>query len=138
MLENILIAYDGSESASRAFQLAVQMAKRFSARLTAISVVQFPEPATMVETKALLESGSERCEKDFASIRDDARGEGIELHTHVAAGHAAEQVVHYAGQIKADLIVLGHRGKGLVERWLVGSVSKRVLSYAPCSVLVVR
>jgi nucleotide-binding universal stress UspA family protein len=36
------------------------------------------------------------------------------------------------------LIVMGHRGKSMLQRWLLGSVSKRVLSYAPCSVTIVR
>ncbi|RJP19684.1 MAG: universal stress protein [Candidatus Omnitrophota bacterium] len=33
---------------------------------------------------------------------------------------------------------MGHRGKSIVQRWLLGSVSKRVLSYAPCSALIAR
>jgi nucleotide-binding universal stress UspA family protein len=36
------------------------------------------------------------------------------------------------------MIVMGHRGKSRLQRWLLGSVSKRVLSYAPCTVTVVR
>jgi len=37
----------------------------------------------------------------------------------------------------ADLIVTGHRGKGLFERWLLGSVSRVVIAYARCAVLVI-
>ena len=36
------------------------------------------------------------------------------------------------------MIVMGHRGKSMIEKWLLGSVSKRVLSYGPCKVLIVR
>ncbi len=53
-------------------------------------------------------------------------------------GHPAEQVVGEAQKIGADLIVLGHRGKSLIERWLTGSTTKQVMGYAHCPVLVVR
>ena len=57
----------------------------------------------------------------------------IWLHDHVAA-----QLFRAATVEQAGMIVMGHRGKSLVERWLLGSVSTRVISYAPCSVLVGR
>jgi nucleotide-binding universal stress UspA family protein len=37
-----------------------------------------------------------------------------------------------------DAIVMGHRGESLLQKWLLGSVAKRVLSYAHCTVIVVR
>jgi len=53
-------------------------------------------------------------------------------------GHPAGPIVHQAAEREADMIVMGHRGKSRFQRWLLGSVSKRVLSYAPCTVTVVR
>jgi len=60
------------------------------------------------------------------------------MSTRIVAGHAAEEIIREATEQKADLIVMGRRGGSRIERWLLGSVSKRVLSYAPCSVAVVR
>lgn len=138
MIHRILVAYDGSKSAGRAFEFALELAKPFDAAVTVLSVARPSEPATMVETRAMLESAVEVFEKDFRRFRAAAQQAGIELETQVAAGHPAEQIVHFAAEEKMDMIVMGHRGKSMMERWLLGSVSKRVLSYAPCSVTIVR
>lgn len=63
---------------------------------------------------------------------------GVPLETKIVVGHPAEQVVQAAADQEADLIVMGHRGKTRIREWLLGSVAKRVMSYAPCSVTIVR
>jgi len=40
--------------------------------------------------------------------------------------------------MKCDVVISGHRGKSVVEGWLPGSVPKRVSSYAPCHVIIVK
>jgi nucleotide-binding universal stress UspA family protein len=138
MLKKVLVAYDSSKSAERAFEFAIELAKAFNATLTVLSVARPPEPPTMVETSALLEAAQEQFEKDFVRLREIAKAAGVALETQVIAGHPAEQIVYQATEQKVDLIVMGHRGKSRIERWLLGSVSKRVLSYAPCAVTIVR
>ncbi len=56
----------------------------------------------------------------------------------IRIGHPAEQIIAAAEEWNADLIVTGHRGKGLFERWLLGSVSRLVIAYARCAVIVIR
>jgi len=138
MLKKILAAYDGSRSAERAFEFALELAKAFHATIAVLSVARPPEPPTMVETTALLEAAEEQFEKDFVRLRKTAEAAGVAFETQVVAGHPAEQIVYQATEQKVDLIVMGHRGKSRIERWLLGSVSKRVLSYAPCAVTIVR
>jgi nucleotide-binding universal stress UspA family protein len=58
--------------------------------------------------------------------------------TLVRSGEPAEQIVRAAGELKADLVVIGGRGKGAMEAILLGSVAYRVLHHAPCPVLVTR
>lgn len=138
MLSRILVAYDGSESSARAFPFALELAKRFGARLTVLAVAQLPEPAAMVESSAMLDAATEHYAQDFQRLQTEARSEGVETTTHVVVGHPAEQIVHRAAIDKSDLIVMGHRGHSAVKEWLLGSTSKRVITYAPCSVTVVR
>jgi len=116
MFKNIVVAYDGSESALRAFQRALTLAKEFDSSLTVLTVAQLAEPPAMVESSAALEEAQEQFERDFQKLRSQASAAGVELHTQIAVGHAAEQIVHYADQQKADLIVMGHRGKSRVAR----------------------
>jgi len=138
MIKKILIAYDGSSFARRAFDVALEMARLHKASMIVLSVAQMPEPALIYETTALLEEAQEHFEKDFVEFRARAREADVPLETRVVIGHTSDQIVQQATDERAEMIVMGHRGKSLIERWLLGSVSKRVISYAHCSVLIVR
>jgi nucleotide-binding universal stress UspA family protein len=138
MFKKLLVAYDGSEHAMRAFDMAVAIAEADGAEIVVVSVALPAEPATMVETTAAIESASEHYKQQFAELRKKAEDRGVAVRFKIAVGHVAEQIIRAATQEAADMIVMGHRGKSLVERWLLGSVSKRVISYAPCSVLIAR
>jgi nucleotide-binding universal stress UspA family protein len=138
MNSRILCAYDGSKAAEKAFDYALALATAFSAELSVLAVAQPPEPPEDVETGAMLESARERFEKAFAALRAKADAVHVAPKFEVAVGHPPEQILYHADSFGADHIVLGHRGKNAFERWLMGSVSKRVISYASCSVTVVR
>ena len=56
----------------------------------------------------------------------------------ILVGHAADPILKQAAETTADLIAVGHRGRSAIREWLFGSTSRRVVSCAPCSVLVVR
>jgi nucleotide-binding universal stress UspA family protein len=138
MIKKILVAFDGSESARRAFGMALEIAEPIGAEIIVASVARPPEPATMVETTAMIETATEHFEQQFSELRSQAQARGLTARTKVVVGHPAEQIIHAAAEEEADMIVMGHRGKSMIQRWLLGSVSKRVISYAPCSVLIVR
>jgi len=138
MIRKLLIAYDGSEQARKAFDVGIEIAAKFGADVFVVSVARPPEPADDVETEAILENANQYYEKHFAELRETAGAAGITPHFEILVGHPAEQIVHYANEKEVDMIVMGHRGKSLIERWLLGSVSKRVLSYAHCTVTIVR
>ncbi|HAA04218.1 MAG TPA: universal stress protein [Syntrophobacteraceae bacterium] len=138
MISKLLVAYDGSQQAEKAYTVAVDMASKYSAKLTVLSVARPPEPPVAVELEAVLESATEYYEGRFRSMRDQAERLGVDVTFQVRAGHPAEQIVHMAHEQKVDAIVMGHRGESFLQRWLLGSVAKRVLSYAHCTVIVVR
>lgn len=138
MIKRILVAYDGSPFANRAFEAGLEMARLYKADLLVLSVVQMPEPAMSFEAADLLDEASVHYEKDFAALNAAARSAGVAFETRIVVGHISDQIVQRAADERADIIVMGHRGKSLIQRWLLGSVSKRVISYAHCSVLIVR
>lgn len=135
MNSRILCAYDGSPAADNAFDYAVALAAAFGAELHVLAVAQPPED---VETEAVLESAHEHFEKQFATLRARTVATGVAPKFEISAGHPAEQILYQADRLNADHIVLGHRGKNVFQRWLMGSVSHRVISYAARSVTVVR
>jgi nucleotide-binding universal stress UspA family protein len=138
MINRILLGYDGSESAQKAFDFALDVAQKHAASLLVVSVTQPPEFSDDVETEAVLESAQEHFKKQFAAMKEKASAAGVTAHFEVVVGHPAEQLVSRAEKHKAQLIVLGHRGKSLFERWKLGSISKRVTAYAHCAVTIVR
>ena len=138
MSYQLLCAYDGSPAADKAFDFSVKLAKALGGVVHVLAVVQPPEPMEDVETEALLESGQERFDKLFESLRKRATDAAVKAEFEVAVGHPAEQILYRADQLGTDHIVLGHRGRNRFARWLMGSVSQRVISYASSLVTIVR
>ncbi|SPF34560.1 Universal stress protein [Syntrophobacter sp. SbD1] len=137
-MNKLLVAYDGSKQSEKAFRQALELASKFSAKLVALSVVRPPEPAVAVELEAVLESATEHYQGLFKCLKELAESRGVDVRFEVRVGHPADQIVHMANEEKVDAIVMGHRGESFIQRWLLGSVAKRVLSYAHCTVVVVR
>jgi nucleotide-binding universal stress UspA family protein len=138
MFRKILLAYDGSEPARKAFARCLEMASAFGAEFAIVTVVRPPEFAEDVETEAAIENARGRVQSELDKLRAQASAAGVAAAVHTRVGHPAEQIIAAAEDWGADLIVTGHRGRGLFERWLLGSVSRVVIAYARCAVLVVR
>jgi nucleotide-binding universal stress UspA family protein len=138
MTKNILLGYEGSESANDALEFAVVLARTFGADLHVLAVARPPELGDDVETSAVIENSRRRYEKILQDVRARLAQESFKTHFQVSVGHPAEQIVRYAEGHGIDHIVVGHRGHTLFERWLIGSVARQVIAYAPCAVTVVR
>jgi nucleotide-binding universal stress UspA family protein len=136
--KRILAAFDGSKDADLAFETALDFADVCKARLQVVSVATPPEPPTRVETEATLDAATRHYESLFEGLQRRAQSRGVDLETRVLVGHAAEQILRLAADTGADLIVVGHRGHSTIRQWIFGSTSRRVVSHAACSVLVVR
>ena len=138
MINKILVAYDGSKQSEKAYSLALDMASRYSAEMIVLSVASPPEPPVALETEAVLENAAGYYEGRYKTMKESAESMGVAPRFEVRSGHPAEQIVSFADQEGIDAIVMGHRGESFIQRWLLGSVAKRVLSYASCTVIVVR
>jgi nucleotide-binding universal stress UspA family protein len=136
MYKRILVAYDGSAPSSKAVDVAIEMARRDGAALTVLTVAEVPEVADDVETEASLEQTRPHHQALLQGLAQRMNALGVAPTLEMAIGHPARQILEYAAQ--ADLVVLGHRGRGFFDRWLLGSVAHRVVSLADCDVLVVR
>lgn len=87
---------------------------------------------------AVIDSATQHYEELFKGLREKARERNLEIKTEVVAGHPADQIVRYAKEKQCDMVILGQKGKSKIESWLLGSVSKRVATYAPCTVTIVK
>jgi len=83
-----------------------------------VTVVRPPEFAEDVETEAIIENARSHYDSELGKLRARASTAGVQPAMHIRVGHPAEQIIAAAEEWNADLIVIGHRGKGLFERWV--------------------
>jgi nucleotide-binding universal stress UspA family protein len=133
----LLVGYDGSSQSEKAVDIAFSLAETLDATVLVFAVARPPEPSTSVELEAVLDDAKEHFEEGFKKVVERARTHGVEVKTDMAVGHPAEQIIHRAEADGIDLIILGRRGRSMISRMMLGSVSERALRYAHCPVMVV-
>jgi nucleotide-binding universal stress UspA family protein len=137
-MKRILIAYDGSASADKAFALALDLGGKYGTELIVLAVARPPEFGDEVEAEAVIANSKKHYQQVLKPLHPAAAATGLKVRFELVVGHPAEQIVRHAEEWQADLIVVGHRGRSFLERWLVGSVAKYVVDHAHCAVLVAR
>ena len=133
----LLVGYDGSAQSEKAVDIAFSLAACLDATVLIFAVARPPEPATSVELEAVLDNAKEHFVEGFKKIMEKANGRDLNVNTDMAVGHPAEQIIHRAEADGIDLIILGRRGRSMIARMMLGSVSERALRYAHCPVRVV-
>lgn len=138
MYQKILVGYDGSQAAKKAFDTACNLALQHGAELFVLAVARPPEIADDVETEAVIENSRHYHRRMLAELKAPLAARKIKCHMEVAVGHPAEQIIYHADKYRADLIVVGDRGRSKFARLLLGSTSKQVAEHADRPVLLVR
>ncbi len=136
MITKILVATDGSETARKSIEYAVELAKQTSATVTLLSVIDksllIPQsvPAVATPTHLLepiedylrqaaevhLEEAERLCEKNKVQSRKSIR-----------SGHPVEEIIKEAKKTQVDLIVMGSHGRSALEATFLGSVTFGVI-----------
>ncbi|MGA8690622.1 MAG: universal stress protein [Methyloceanibacter sp.] len=139
MFKKILLANDGSGQAFEALALALNLAKESGAELHMVSVEEVPYlPETIEEVREGTAVDARRFHAVLNRARAMAGARGVELHTHVLAGHPVRDIVDLATDLKADLLVVGASGHSALYDRMIGSRADRIVHLSPCPVLVVR
>lgn len=143
MLKHILVATDGSASSRHAARFALSMARQARAQVTLLTVLPPPEalPLGPLSGYAVMAPPISRDEAQHAlAMLDEIASEfpDLEVKKKVEAGSAAETIVDGAHRFNADMIVMGARGLNAAERFLLGSISDRVVRNAHCPVTIWR
>jgi nucleotide-binding universal stress UspA family protein len=146
-MKRLLVAYDGSEASTKAIDMAVQCST-LDDELVLLTVI----PAALVEstfTNMLLPTidlstvvtpgtFKEKAMENLGKLAKDLEGKIGKVDIAVEAGDPADEILLVAKKYDSDIILIGYKGYGKEGRFLLGSVTDKVVRHASRSVLVVR
>jgi nucleotide-binding universal stress UspA family protein len=137
-----VVGVDGSETSTRAAEIAAEIARSRQAKLVLVTVVRPPEgwwgiggaPPTPEALSAALVEGQQQVLKES---EEHLSLDGLEYETVEELGDPTSRLIAVAEEREAGLIVIGKRGAGLAERVMLGSVADRLCHHSPVPVMVV-
>lgn len=145
MFRSIVVGTDGSDTARKAVDEAVDLAKPLNAKLCVVSAYE-PVPQARLREDARqapvdlqwIVNPREDVDATLSDAADLIRSAGVEVETFAREGDPADAILDVAEERDADLIVVGNKGMTGARRFLLGSVPNKVSHHAPCSVLIIR
>ena len=142
MLSTIAVGTDGTDTADQAVNFAIDLAKRYDARLVVISAYRpVSESRLKSEQKDAPEdiqwsiNPTEDVDAILSDVEEKAKEAGLSVTTVAGDGEPADVLVDHAEQQGADILVVGNKG---MQRRILGSVPNSVAHKATCTVVVVK
>ncbi|MDF2677916.1 MAG: UspA protein [Bacillota bacterium] len=148
----LLVPVDGSSASIDAVKKSIEIARKHNYSIKLINVVNFSslshlnrnerlwrymDGSTITESDELSKITKENAEKLLNVIIDKLDFTDIKTEKEVLSGEPYEKILEVAKNENFDLIVMGNRGFSKIKRFFVGSVTQKVISEAPCPVLVI-
>jgi nucleotide-binding universal stress UspA family protein len=139
-IRKVLCPVDGSESSRKALDMAITLTIAANAKLTVLEVIE--EFGPLPGFYGAAPEGADRVkwisEQRFEKVHPKLDKEIVDWERIVVEGYPADKICGIAEEGGYDLIVVGSRGRSSIGRFLLGSISDRVVHHAPCSVCVVK
>jgi nucleotide-binding universal stress UspA family protein len=142
MLNTVAVGTDGSDTASKAVDFAIELAEKFGSRLVVISSYRaVGEGRLRQEQREAPEdvqwsiNPTEAVDATLSDVEEKAHERNLQVTTVAGEGDPAEILCKHAEEQQADVLVIGNKG---MHRRLLGSVPNSVAHRAPCSVVVVK
>jgi nucleotide-binding universal stress UspA family protein len=143
-LNRILVPTDLSEFSQHAVRYGCEFARRFKAELHLLTVVQdvvamIPEPGMAFPAPGeYMQELRDASLEALARVPDEEAAAGLTISREVRSGTPFVEIVRFARDIDADLVVIGTHGRSGLAHVLLGSTAEKVVRKAPCPVLTVR
>jgi len=141
-MQTIAVGTDGSETAGKAVEVAIDMAERYGSKLVVVSSYRpVPEDRLANEKAAAPQeiqwsiNPMEDVEATLRGVEAKARARGIKTVSEARQGDPADVLCDVAKDHDADVLVVGSKG---MQRRFLGSVPNTVSHRAPCSVFIVK
>jgi nucleotide-binding universal stress UspA family protein len=135
----ILVPVDGSKHSLKAVESACETVKQRAPSSLLLLSVNIYVGGELEEARMISEKIRAQAESALSRAEAVARDNGVTARTMLATGlSAADEIVRAATEEKIDLIIIGSRGMAARTRFFLGGTASKVVTYAPCSVLVVK
>ncbi|GGM56697.1 nucleotide-binding universal stress UspA family protein [Halarchaeum rubridurum] len=140
MYDRILVPTDGSPESEDAIDEAMELAELTGATVVALYVVDTRDYSSLPESKwsTLQDELYAEGEEAVAAVAERGDEAGVAVEEVVAEGSPHEVILDTATEEECDAVVMGTHGRSGVERFLLGSVTERVVRHAEIPVMVVR
>lgn len=139
MFRRLLVAHDGSNGGARAFAEALELARRLEIDLHMVCVKEIPKfPSSVGEVAEEERNASRVFQKSIDAARAQAEAVHVNFEAHVVTGHPVPAICDLVRADQFDLLVIGDLGRSEFYKLLFGSTTDRLVSRAPCKVLVVK
>jgi nucleotide-binding universal stress UspA family protein len=135
-MTKILIAYDGSEASRRALEYRERVEPDDVVAVISVTpaLIEGPRTPEFTDPSSPPDEHQKQLDEALALLAEA----GVEAEPILAIGNPASEILDAAESRGIELIVVGRAGKSAVKRFLMGTVSNRVVEHAHCDVLVVR
>lgn len=143
-ITKILVPFDDSEHAARAFGFALTLAKNYDASVSVVSIVQEEIKNSWISgtpgrEKGMTERSSNRLENKAGLLQLQAEKFDVRFDSAVVTSNSvAETILTIIREYKIDFVVMGSRGKGMHKEMMLGRISTHVALNSSCPVLLVK
>jgi nucleotide-binding universal stress UspA family protein len=145
MFRSIVVGTDGSDTARKAVEEAIGLAKALGATIELVSAYEpVPDQRLRQEARSAptdlqwMVNPREDVDATLKEACETIQAEGVQVTPYAREGDPADAILDVAEERDADLIVVGNKGMTGAKRFLLGSVPNKVSHHAPCSVLIIR
>jgi nucleotide-binding universal stress UspA family protein len=144
MFSRILVAVDGSQAAERALESAIDLAKKYEAKLIILHVILqklyavTPTEAGVLTPTVFVSEMQAEGQSIIKKAGEHANCMGVDYECKMVQGIPADEIIKSVQTEKPDLVILGSRGLNEVRAFLFGSVSDRVSHRVKCPTLIVK
>jgi nucleotide-binding universal stress UspA family protein len=139
MFENILVAVDGSKHSDAAFDVATDIAQKYSSQLFVLHVFQGGTGSGTLVSSGVEDDNRSIGQQILNSYEAKAKERRLQnVRMLLQMGDAAQRIMETASEVKCGLLILGSRGRGGFKELLLGSVSHKITNHADCPVLIAK
>jgi nucleotide-binding universal stress UspA family protein len=145
VFRSIVVGTDGSDTAQKAVDAAVELARLSGAQLEIVSAYEPVSRARLRDEKRQVPADlqwmvnpREEVDATLADAAERVAESGVEPRTYAREGDPADAILDVAEELGSDLIVVGNKGMTGAKRFLLDSVPNKVSHHAPCSVMIIR